>query len=482
MSTLDTSLETGARWARLAQIDAEAARLYSERAAVAQSLAYPVLKLPVEITSLIFAHCVPQNALNCTLWRAAVVLSSVCRHWHAVALATAELWTSIPLEIDRHRPKKTAKGVKLWMARSKTQPLALRLSPVSDPGDMFSDQADAWWDKVYDFEEYLLPVVLLHRARWQHLEVSVPLSVLRRACNADIKPLPELTHLSLAPMQEAERWDSADSQESVSLFKMAPKLQSLHLTVENTTDFQWIERIAMPYLQLTTFIGTGFTPSECLAMLRLMPNLVHCAFSVSARDSDYDDERLPMEHLKTLQLCSAAPTARPQSILEELTLPRLEALSVGRDDGRVLSWVLVHLIERSACTIRFFSCEELNPEDVPECLDALPNIETLELLNYAQDAAVRALRHLYAGVTGYAAPQPRWKTLESLTLVCRKQLHHGDFPFTFLLELLEVLPVKRFHLLWDTSLLPRPPTPTEVAAFRGLGRPVYIGTPVFSWV
>ncbi|KAJ7067233.1 hypothetical protein C8F01DRAFT_1120720 [Mycena amicta] len=475
MSTSVVSLDARTR---ITDIDQDLTRLVAERQALVQSLAYPILKLPVEITTQIFLHCVPRNALNCSLWRAAGVLGRVCRHWRAVVLSTSELWTALSLAIDGLSSERIAASVALWLTRSKTRPLAIRISPGSDPGDPFSDQADVWWARVEEFVEFVLPHVVFHRARWQHLEVSVPLSVLRSMCKND--PLPELVHLSLSAVQE--HWNNKDPEAPITLFATAPRLQSLHLTLDTNGDFRRMGLIELPYAQLRSFTGTEFTHYECLEILDLMPNLVDCVFFVSSRDSDVVDDPPPLQHLRTLQLWSSAPTAHPQHILEDLTLPSLDTLLVGRDDGRLLALDLTQLIKRSGCTIRHFACEELSPEDVSDCLDVLTSLQSLTLLHYEQDAAVRVLRQLYAAVTENSATKERWTTLESLTLVCRKQLHHGDFPFPVLLTLLEVLPVKRFQLVWNTSLLPRAPTQAQLAAFRKLGRQIYIGTPVFSWV
>ncbi|KAF7312598.1 F-box domain-containing protein [Mycena indigotica] len=479
VSDPSTMPDRASRLARISQIDQELGRLHRERQTQLQSLAYPVLKLPVEITAQIFVHCVPRNALNCNLWRAAVVLGSVCRHWRAVVLSMSELWTAISLIVDGTASERISSSVALWLTRSKARPLAIRISPQSDAGDAFSDQAEEWWALVEEFMEHLLPQLVLHRARWQHVEISVPLSVLR-SIRDKTEPLPELVHLSLGAVQE--HWKNKEGEVPVTLFASAPQLQSLHLTLDTTGDFRRMGLIELPYGQLTSFTGTGFSHYECLEILDLMPNLVYCAFFVSNRDSDVADDPPPLERLRSLQLWSFAPTAHPQHILEDLVMPSLETLLVGRDDSRLLAVELSHLIKRSNCTIRHFACEELDPEDIADCLDVLTSIQTLDLLNYEQDVAVRVLRQLYAAITENSATQQRWKTLENITLMCRRQLHHDDFPFPLLVTLLEVLPVKRFQLVWNTALLPRPPTTIEVSELRRLGRQIYIGTPVFSWI
>ncbi|KAJ7098690.1 hypothetical protein B0H15DRAFT_771928, partial [Mycena belliarum] len=57
------------------------------------SLVYPVLTLPPEITSGIFIHCLdrgPNNSMECR--EAPMLLLHVCRAWRDVAVSTPALW------------------------------------------------------------------------------------------------------------------------------------------------------------------------------------------------------------------------------------------------------------------------------------------------------------------------------------------------------------------------------------------------------
>ncbi|KAJ7462161.1 hypothetical protein FB451DRAFT_1043997, partial [Mycena latifolia] len=68
------------------------------------SIVYPVLTLPPEITSEIFLYCLPTSHMD--LERnspnpneAPILLSHVCRTWKEIAIGTPALWTTIDLEI-----------------------------------------------------------------------------------------------------------------------------------------------------------------------------------------------------------------------------------------------------------------------------------------------------------------------------------------------------------------------------------------------
>ncbi|KAJ6533307.1 hypothetical protein DFH09DRAFT_875947, partial [Mycena vulgaris] len=56
-------------------------------------MVYPVLTLPIEITSRIFVHCLPADGRVCPSPSAApLILAQICRHWRDVALSTCHLW------------------------------------------------------------------------------------------------------------------------------------------------------------------------------------------------------------------------------------------------------------------------------------------------------------------------------------------------------------------------------------------------------
>ncbi|KAJ6458625.1 hypothetical protein C8R47DRAFT_995027, partial [Mycena vitilis] len=89
--------------ARLAEIDAEITQqsqrmkdlcenrmsLQSQLDAV---LVYPVLTLPLEITSEIFIYCLPDKIARVMLNEAPFVLLKICRQWREIALSTPKLW------------------------------------------------------------------------------------------------------------------------------------------------------------------------------------------------------------------------------------------------------------------------------------------------------------------------------------------------------------------------------------------------------
>ncbi|KAJ6553797.1 hypothetical protein DFH09DRAFT_864838, partial [Mycena vulgaris] len=78
------------------------------------SIVYPILSLPTDVTSEIFARCVDHPERLSPAARAwivskpaetsrepmALVLSRICKTWRTVALATPRLWRVIPLAAE----------------------------------------------------------------------------------------------------------------------------------------------------------------------------------------------------------------------------------------------------------------------------------------------------------------------------------------------------------------------------------------------
>ncbi|KAJ7185152.1 hypothetical protein GGX14DRAFT_331556, partial [Mycena pura] len=91
----------------LAQIDAEILRfrtyaeghvaaLEEQRRAISarlETVVYPVLSLPNEITSRIFLECLPHYGRVCPSPHSPpLLLTQICRHWRNIALSMGELW------------------------------------------------------------------------------------------------------------------------------------------------------------------------------------------------------------------------------------------------------------------------------------------------------------------------------------------------------------------------------------------------------
>ncbi|KAJ7664337.1 hypothetical protein DFH06DRAFT_250399 [Mycena polygramma] len=80
----------------------------------------PVARLPVELSSEIFLHCLPQQRKpdSCT---APMLLLSVCNTWTDIVLSTPALWSTIYLDFPG------ADILKAWLQRARSYPLSIHL-------------------------------------------------------------------------------------------------------------------------------------------------------------------------------------------------------------------------------------------------------------------------------------------------------------------------------------------------------------------
>lgn len=466
---------------RIVQIDQEIAQLQTERHALVESLAFPVITLPVEITSLIFIHSLPDNPLDPTASDAAVVLGSVCRQWREIALSIPQLWSSWSLAIDGQWDylDLIRDSFELWVSRSKNQPLSIRLHHINGTGQDASAQDQEWWDLAYNCGIDLVEMVGEHHRRWKNIEFSIPVTFLQRLSPLD--GLPHLTHLVLGSNQED--WGGSDnSEEPFTLFGAAPQLRSLHMILDTQNHLSRFDKVLLPYAQLTNFTGTRFSALECLFVLSRMPALVECLFYIGGSapmlaNNDFSSP-ITLPHLTSLKLWSMGSRSQPSIVLQHLTLPSLEMLAVGRDDDIHTPYTFAPLLALSEYPLQHFSCESLEPEDVSKYLEVMPDLLTLELLNYDQQKAMGVIQHLHSKLE--ADDLPLIPPLENITIHCQRKPHDGDFSFHALLLLLDRFPssLRRFRLVWTTSLLPRRPNAREVKSFKHLikgGMAIYVG-------
>ncbi|KAJ6507829.1 hypothetical protein C8R47DRAFT_966457, partial [Mycena vitilis] len=337
------------RRARIAQIDQEIALLQAERDVLFNSLKFPIISLPVEITSQIFLHCIPGDPLSPGSFYPAVVLGQVCRQWREIALAVPDLWSAWSLAIDGNiSRKRLLTGLNLWLARSRNRPLSFRLHH-RDGAEFDPSQVDRWWDRVKDFDMELLPTVVSEHRRWKDVELNVPLTLLGCLSNAvSGDGLPYLTHLLLGSVQR-NFWANAYSNYStITLFADAPQLRNLHVVLEARYHLSLMDSFVLPYGQLTHFTGTLFGLRECLAVLVKMPLLVEAVFYVSWHATTVHVSSFTLPHLKSLKLYSTAPDLRLMTALQHLTLPALDTFLLGSEE-LAMPHVLSPFVLRSRC-------------------------------------------------------------------------------------------------------------------------------------
>ncbi|KAK1226495.1 hypothetical protein PQX77_010579 [Marasmius sp. AFHP31] len=198
-----TSLEIGQIRELLIQPTQELKRLNSEIQHLKSTLSYlfsqrdrlqsfvnshsalisPVRRLPPEVLSEIFVHCLQDKDRNPTrsLTEAPLLLTFVCRRWREIALSTTRLWRGIhiyfPSVTKRHEQRfkeiaeRRSEGVKTWLSRSGSLPLSISLvvglnrdrialeEVVKPLLDVFFSFSHKWGDLVLRVPSGLLKVI-----------------------------------------------------------------------------------------------------------------------------------------------------------------------------------------------------------------------------------------------------------------------------------------------------------------------------------
>ncbi|KAF7368684.1 F-box domain-containing protein [Mycena venus] len=106
-------------------------RLMKEKETIQESLdliIYPILGIPVEITSEIFLHCLPVVAARPDANLAPMLLGRICRKWRQITCNTPRLWGTLRLDYwggDRPRLNFLVQN---WLRRAGGVSLSLNLS------------------------------------------------------------------------------------------------------------------------------------------------------------------------------------------------------------------------------------------------------------------------------------------------------------------------------------------------------------------
>ncbi|KAJ6473277.1 hypothetical protein C8R45DRAFT_410500 [Mycena sanguinolenta] len=125
---------------RLAQLDVRIAILEAERKIIRKklnSITYPILKLPFEVTSEIFFNCLPdiQDAhpifdFSPERLPIPVLLTQICRVWRDIAFKTQKIWATFSLGVDEiwgqdhtHRSRRLCE----WLEKAELSPLSFVL-------------------------------------------------------------------------------------------------------------------------------------------------------------------------------------------------------------------------------------------------------------------------------------------------------------------------------------------------------------------
>ncbi|KAF8127806.1 hypothetical protein K438DRAFT_1789704 [Mycena galopus ATCC 62051] len=287
-----------------------------------ESVVYPVLSLPLEITSSIFVECLPnQNYyLRPSNNSAPLLLMKVCRQWKEIALSTCELWSSLDIILDN------VEGAEL-----------LDISAI------------------------------LHRV--QCLQMNFPEHECQRLVPSNTA-LPALQFL-------VTKSSDADLED---LLKNAPLLTEFSWTraSEGAFDFRCFASIALTKL---TIWSPGFSVTEFIGILQTCPSLSMLTCSIELANVRQHRAPLMFPNLQDLRVFAGyTPVVPSIHALELLTLPYLSTFAC---ESCLNPDVIAPFLSRSgsACIIRDLTCQMSTNGSVDEwkALGMFPFVETLDM-------------------------------------------------------------------------------------------------------
>jgi hypothetical protein len=254
----------------------------------------PIWRLPSEILSQIFMHCHRQDPRKkiARLNKAPLLLGSVCSTWRTIALATAQLWASLTLDIGPSKSDVT----KAWLARARNCPLTIR---------------------VYGEEgaQPLMDVFLLHCEWWYEIHLPTIPCMMGFPVSAK-NHLPRLHKLYL---------EGRTILGTLDIFEFAPQLCSVRLHSKSL--------IKVPWTQLYYFHMGYRTVDECLELLRATPNLEKCA----VRIFDLSNTRDLHPSVQLPYLRSVTIDAESLDLFDALMLPKLQEVSLDIRNDRCIA-------------------------------------------------------------------------------------------------------------------------------------------------
>ncbi|KAJ7485231.1 hypothetical protein B0H11DRAFT_2192777 [Mycena galericulata] len=304
-------LETVDLRARIKQIQQQISALREEQKAAQlalDSVVYPVLTLPLEITSHIFVQYLDKEPKKPNSLEPPLVLTHVCSEWRNIALNLPQLWSHLQLVFDDSRVPSRAL-VEAWMARIGSTQISMDIKYICPrPSPEFTHPP-------------LLREMLHHSSslQWKNLTLSLPLLCLASEFSAK-KEFPSLESLALICTNTGGSPSIVFPDDfRAKAFSKAPKLRAVRIDVGMPPKISF----RLPWSQLTHLDAAHFTSTVWYNVLRLASALVECAFRHIPDSPLYDFPPLHLEHLEVLTISGSV-----QAISDYLHLPKLRQLNL----------------------------------------------------------------------------------------------------------------------------------------------------------
>lgn len=187
----------------------------------------PSARLPIELLSEIFLLCVDDSVDARNTIHIPLLLSNICSHWRAAAIANPKLWARLFIELSGNASQDDIALVSTWLARSAACPLTIYVF---------------WEEAPFGDTHAVLEKLMDHSERWRTMFFYLPYCAFK-SFNRIRKRLPMLTDLSLGT-------DDDVAPDGLNMFEVAPSLRSLECVNFSPTvlRFPWSQLQDMPLL------------------------------------------------------------------------------------------------------------------------------------------------------------------------------------------------------------------------------------------
>ncbi|KAL0568338.1 hypothetical protein V5O48_013649 [Marasmius crinis-equi] len=295
-----------------------------------------------------------------------VKLSMVCGLWRKVVVTTPSLWSDVSVVL----PSSTLRGTKLFMDRSESAPIMLRLDyPPEETTEDDGVQAE------------LTDLLVSHSNRWKTLDIGITLTGSRHPSFRAIQGrLDKLTNLRLISLDA--QFDSFE-ETFLRAFENAPSLHTVEL-VDITAYADFI----LPWHKLETI-----RLLEC--DLQRMPEILRRCSNARCVELDRS-HRLSSEPSSTARLPNVTVLSAElfdsedmSGLFRHLEIPNIESLEIHNKGNRSKQapWDISPVqaaLGRSSSTLTLLCMKNIpiNDWDMISFLQSVPNLEGLSIWGF----------------------------------------------------------------------------------------------------
>ncbi|KAJ7479409.1 hypothetical protein B0H11DRAFT_2027357 [Mycena galericulata] len=334
---------------------------------------FPMSRVPPEIISEIFLHCLPFEEAEPLPSEAPLLLCQISSQWREIALSTPGLWSEISLLDPR------SQGICLlldtWLSRARRCPLSISIK-WRKPG-LSGVLSAAVWSAIEPFSHQLQRLSLTGCFR---KFIHFPLIQHR---------LPSLKSLTMTNLGLMASDDGDRVLNDITVFNEAPLLDTVSLHGDGCMG------IPLPWVHMKVIMLSALPIDICLQCMKRAFNMTRCTlFRPSRLAAPYQLAAIPaLEHLYLLCLMEGWQDG---ILLAALTLPALRMLGVSvRADDRTN---FISFLTRSNAQLRFLRLTtDLDEGFILQCFNhpSATSLEELELyfeIGFPTPSILRVLR------------------------------------------------------------------------------------------